>query len=58
MKDRELLELAAKAVKLPECGWVGPAFIYVKDNTFTDLNPLTDDGDALVSAVDRVLYKY
>jgi hypothetical protein len=45
MTDRELLERAAKAVKLPECGWMGPAFMYVKDNTFTDWNPLTDDGD-------------
>lgn len=45
--DQELIELAAKAAKLPECGWMGPAFMYVKDNTFTDWNPLTDDGDAL-----------
>jgi hypothetical protein len=49
--DRELLELAAKAAELPECGWMGPAFMYVKDNTFTDWNPLTDDGDALRLAV-------
>ena len=51
MTDRELLELAAKAVELPECGWMGPAFMYVKDNTFTDWNPLADDGDALRLAV-------
>ena len=51
MSDRELLELAAKAAKLPECGWMGPAFMYVKDNTFTDWNPLDDDGDALRLAV-------
>lgn len=51
MTDRELLELAAKAVKLPECGWMGPAFMYVKNNQFTDWNPLTDDGDALRLAV-------
>jgi hypothetical protein len=51
MNDRELLELAAKAAGLPECGWMGPAFMYVKDNTFTDWNPLTDDGDALRLAV-------
>lgn len=51
MNDRELLELAAKAARLPECGWMGPAFMYVKDNTFTDWNPLTDDGDALRLAV-------
>jgi hypothetical protein len=49
--DRELLELAAKAAELPECGWMGPAFMYVKDNQFTDWNPLTDDGDALRLAV-------
>ena len=46
MSDRELLEKAAKAAELPECGWMGPAFMYVKDNTFTGWNPLTDDGDA------------
>jgi hypothetical protein len=51
MSDKELLEFAAKAVALPECGWMGPAFMYVKDNTFTDWNPLTDDGDALRLAV-------
>jgi hypothetical protein len=51
MTDRELLELAAKAIGLPECGWMGPAFMYVKDNTFIDWNPLTDDGDALRLAV-------
>lgn len=51
MTDKELLELAAKAAELPECGWMGPAFMYVKDNTFTDWNPLTDDGDALRLAV-------
>lgn len=49
--DRELLELAAKAASLPECGWMGSAFMYVKDDTFTDWNPLTDDGDALRLAV-------
>lgn len=47
MTDKELLELAAKAAQLPECGWMGPAFMYVKDNRFTDWNPLDDDGDAL-----------
>jgi hypothetical protein len=51
MTDKELLEFAAKAAELPECGWMGPAFMYVKDNTFTDWNPLTDDGDALRLAV-------
>jgi hypothetical protein len=51
MTDKELLELAAKAAELPECGWMGPAFMYVKDNTFTDWNPLTDDADALRLAV-------
>jgi hypothetical protein len=51
VSDKELLELAAKACALPECGWMGPAFMYVKDNTFTDWNPLEDDGDALRLAV-------
>ena len=51
MTDKELLELSAKAAELPECGWMGPAFMYVKDNRFTDWNPLTDDGDALRLAV-------
>lgn len=49
--DRELIERAAKAISLPECGWMGPAFMYVKDNTFTDWDPLNDDGDALRLAV-------
>lgn len=49
--DRELLELAAKAAQLPECGWMGPAFMYVKDNILTEWDPLTDDGDALRLAV-------
>jgi hypothetical protein len=43
----EMLELAAKACGLPEYGWMGPNFMYVKDNTFTNWNPLEDDGDAL-----------
>ena len=51
MSDKELLEFAAKAAALPECGWMGPAFMYVKNNTFTDWNPLTYDGDAFRLAV-------
>lgn len=56
--DRELLELAAKAAQLPECGWMGPAFMYVEKNTFTEWNPLTDDGDLyrLARAVKGNLY--
>lgn len=46
MTDKELLERAAKAAQLPECGWMGGAFVYVKDDTFTDWDPLNDDGDA------------
>lgn len=49
--DRELIELAAKASKLPESGWMGGTYCYVKDNTFTFWDPLTDDGDALRLAV-------
>jgi hypothetical protein len=51
MTDKELLEFAAKAIGLPECGWMGPAFMYVKDNQFTDWNPLESDSDALRLAV-------
>ena len=51
LPEHELLELAAKAAELPECGWMGPAFMYVKNNTFTEWNPLTYDGDALRLAV-------
>jgi len=51
MIDRELLELAATACELPECGWMADTFTYVKDNTFTTWDPLTDDGDALRLAV-------
>lgn len=58
MTDQELLELAARAIKLPECGWMGPSFTYVKDNTFTDWNPLADDGDALRLAVKLGLLVY
>lgn len=51
MADRDLIEDAAKACGLPECGWMGPAFMFVKDNAFTNWNPLEDDGDALQLAV-------
>lgn len=51
MNDNELLELAAHAFQLPECGWMGPAFMYAKNDTFTDWNPLTNDSDALHLAV-------
>lgn len=49
--DREMLEKAAKAAKLPECGWMGPAFMYVKDDTWTEWNPLESDADAFRLAV-------
>ena len=45
--DKELIEDAALSCGLPECGWMGPSFMYVKDNTFTDWNPLTNNSDAL-----------
>lgn len=45
MKDRRLIECAAKACALPECGWMAGTFTYVKDNTFTTWDPLNDDGD-------------
>lgn len=45
--DRELLTLAAKACGLPESGWMGPEFTYVKDDQLVVWNPLIDEGDAL-----------
>ena len=47
MSDQEMIELAAKAISLPECGWMHKTFTYVKDNKFTTWDPLHDDGDAL-----------
>lgn len=55
VEDKQLIELAAKAVELPECGWMGPAFMYVKDNQFIDWNPLDDSDDALRLAIDLEL---
>lgn len=49
--DRELTEMAAKGVGLPECGWMGDTFTYVKDNRFTSWEPLSNDSDALRLAV-------
>ena len=46
MSDREMLGLAAESIGLPECGWMGESFMYVKDNTWAFWNPLEDDGDA------------
>ena len=51
MNDWELIELAAQAADLPECGWMGSSFMYIKDNKLTDWNPLESDGDALRLAV-------
>ena len=51
MTDREMLELAAKAAELPECGWMGPVYVYIKDDEVVEWNPLNDDGDALRLAV-------
>jgi hypothetical protein len=49
MKDRELLELAAKAAGI-DCIWEGDGdFINQEDRL--PWNPLTDDGDALRLAV-------
>lgn len=49
--DNELTEMAARACALPECGWMGPVFTYVKNHQFTDWSPLTNDGDAFRLAV-------
>lgn len=53
MTDRELLELAAKAARLPELRGAGSQHhcYYVLDEQPTKWNPLTDDGDALRLAV-------
>jgi hypothetical protein len=52
--DRELLELAAKAVAIA-LEWEGPPDewqpMYYEDKTYRYWNPLTDDGDALRLAV-------
>ena len=50
--DRELIEFAAKAAGLSECGWMADTFTHVVDNRFVFWEPLTDDGDALRLAVD------
>lgn len=54
--DRELLELAAKAVGLdatwrPNVAEGGEWLAVVDGNNWTEWNPLTDDGDALRLAV-------
>ena len=56
MKDRELLELAAKAAGIRIDSWGEPDYYSHRDGevAFTDVgewNPLTDDGDALRLAV-------
>ena len=50
MTDRELLELAAKAVGVKRLV-AGGSFMAMKDNLMAVWNPLTDDGDALRLAV-------
>ncbi len=49
MKDRELLELAAKAAGVPWEGVLEDGGVFVLDGRQWD--PLTDDGDALRLAV-------
>jgi hypothetical protein len=46
LSDRELLEFAAKAAGLQECGWMADTFTHVVDNQFVFWNPLEDDADA------------
>lgn len=62
MTDRELLELAAKAVGIegnykeerrPEEGW---EIIGIRTGSWTAWNPLTNDGDALRLAVKLDLF--
>jgi hypothetical protein len=58
MTDKELLELAAKAMGLKSCGYnrMGGISIHYDDGSgewgaYTNWNPLTNDGDALRLAV-------
>ena len=52
MKDRELLELAAKAAGMPASIWWWVDGVLCKaGDVHTPWNPLTDDGDALRLAV-------
>ena len=54
MNDKELLELAAKAVGYVEWDWLasdGNLNVYDKKGRQWAWNPLTDDGDALRLAV-------
>ena len=62
MTDRELLELAAKAAGLKIATWGEPndyshrdgevAYVRDEERCWYEWNPLIDDGDALVLAVD------
>lgn len=52
MTDREMLELAAKAVDLPDRVWMWGTMVYRRDGELAEWLPLTDDGDSLRLAVD------
>lgn len=57
MNDRELLEMAAKAIGIKILSWGGPDYysdrsgLVAYTDKFQEWNPLTDDGDALRLAV-------
>lgn len=54
MTDRELVELAAKAIGLPILRWLNDvdATAVIDNRTYAIWGPLYDDGDALRLAVD------
>ena len=51
MKDRELLELAAKAAGYEVLDWHGERYTTIDGDYLFPWNPLLDDGDALRLAV-------
>lgn len=52
MTDRELLELAAKAAGLHEWGFMADKLTHVVDDRFVFWDPLSDDRDALMLAIE------
>lgn len=51
MREREMLELAAKAAGIKLLGWSEISFGYKLEQPMAYWNPLADDGDALRLAV-------
>ena len=53
--DRELLELAAKAGLIPVVWSELAECFFLGEECLQPWNPLTDDGDALREAIDRMV---